>query len=89
MGAGVRTRLRLVFPHGYMGGREKFGFRIWRNRDAARAGLGALACRRMGKAAYRRHRNHAVVYLAYGCAPGDAESNLILSNNKGSENGTV
>jgi hypothetical protein len=64
MSVAVRTRLRFVFLHGYMRGKEKFGFRIWRNPDVDRAGLGALTCRRTGKAAYRRHRNHAVVYSA-------------------------
>jgi hypothetical protein len=35
----VRTRLRFVVPHGYMKGREKFGFRICRRvLDVARAG---------------------------------------------------
>jgi len=56
MGVGVRTRLRFVFPHGYMRGREKFGFRIWRNPDVVRAGWGALACRRTDKPAYRPHQ---------------------------------
>jgi hypothetical protein len=81
MRVSVRTRLRFVFPHGYMKGREKFGFRICRRvPDVARAGLGALACRRTDKLAYRPRQNHVLVYSAYGAPPGDAESHLILSD---------
>ena len=77
MSVDVRTRLRFVFPHGYMKGREKFGFRIrCRVLDVARAELGALACHRTDKRAFRPHRNHAVSYSALGRAPRDAESNF-------------
>jgi hypothetical protein len=70
MGVGVRTRLRFVFPHAYMRGKEKFEFHIWgRNRDVARVGLGALACRRTDKPAYRPHQNYSVVYSTYWRAP--------------------
>ncbi|HEY6382191.1 MAG TPA: hypothetical protein VIY07_10355, partial [Pseudolabrys sp.] len=52
---GVRKRLRFVSPHGYMKGKEKFGFRIWcRDPDVGRAELSALAYRRTDKPAYRR-----------------------------------
>ena len=65
MGVGVQTRLRFVFPRVYMRGREKFGFRIWtRDPDVARAGSGALACRRTDKPVYRPHQNYAAVYSA-------------------------
>jgi hypothetical protein len=69
MGVSDLTHLRFVLPHGYMKGREKFGFRVWRNPDVARAGLGALACRRTDKPADRPHRNRAVVYWAYIARP--------------------
>jgi hypothetical protein len=66
----VRTRLRFVFPLAYMRGREKFGFRICcRVRDVARAGLGALACRRMDKPACHPHQKHVVVYSTYRVRP--------------------
>jgi hypothetical protein len=62
----VRTRLRFVFPHVYMRRREKFGFHIrCRDPDVARAGSGALACRRTNKADYRPRQNYALVYSAW------------------------
>ena len=64
--AGVRTRQRFVFPHDCMRGREKSGFRIWcRDPDVARAGLGALVCRRTDKPDYRPHHNYGLVYSAW------------------------
>ena len=65
MDVGVRPCLRFVFPHICMRGREKFGFRIRRrDPDVARAGSGALGCRRTDKADYRQRQNYAVVYSA-------------------------
>jgi hypothetical protein len=52
---------RFVFLDACNTGKEKFVFRIPRDRDLARAGLDALACRRTDKRAYRRHQTHVAV----------------------------
>jgi hypothetical protein len=63
MGVDVQICLRFVFLHDCMTRRGMFGFRnCCRDLDVARAGLGALACRRTDRRDGRAHQNYASVY---------------------------